>query len=98
MAVPLQAAGQPLPPPLPTFYDALSCDDDSALRAIAAITSGVAGIADKAAALLAEWERKYKRVRTGRLRTRSQCSAGCSAAEQPRGPRASACSCQLPPA
>lgn len=58
----MQVSGQPAPAPLPTFYQAISSDEDSTQRAVAAIASGAAGVADKASALLLEWERRYKRV------------------------------------
>jgi dynein heavy chain len=54
----LQERGEPAPPPLPTYYDVISSNEDATLRTIVQITTGVTGIADLVQASLEHFEKR----------------------------------------
>jgi hypothetical protein len=54
----LQERGEPPPPPLRTYYDVISCDEDATLRTIIQITTGITSIADPVQASLEHFEKR----------------------------------------
>ncbi|CAD7695690.1 unnamed protein product, partial [Ostreobium quekettii] len=57
-----QEQGQGLPKPLPSFYEVISNDEDTTLKTIVQITTGITSIVDKVQQFLNYWERKYKHL------------------------------------
>eukprot|EP00232_Nephroselmis_pyriformis_P029065 CAMPEP_0182867354 /NCGR_PEP_ID=MMETSP0034_2-20130328/8675_1 /TAXON_ID=156128 /ORGANISM="Nephroselmis pyriformis, Strain CCMP717" /LENGTH=4528 /DNA_ID=CAMNT_0024999703 /DNA_START=83 /DNA_END=13669 /DNA_ORIENTATION=- len=47
---------------LPTFYDIISNDEDTTLKTIVHITTGITSIVDKVQQFLNYWEKKYKHI------------------------------------
>ncbi|WIA33430.1 hypothetical protein OEZ86_006562 [Tetradesmus obliquus] len=58
----LEERGEPAPPPLPTYYDVISSDEDATLRTIVQITTGITSIADPVQASLEHFEKRYKKL------------------------------------
>ena len=54
----LQDTGAALPKPLPSLYEAISCDEDAVLRTIMQITSGITSIVDNVQKWVAQVSRK----------------------------------------
>ncbi|GMH41208.1 hypothetical protein BSKO_09118 [Bryopsis sp. KO-2023] len=58
----LQDQGHALPNPLSSFYEIISNDEDTTLKTIVQITTGITSIVDKVQQFLNYWERKYKHL------------------------------------
>lgn len=50
------------PAPLPSFYDIIASDEDTTLKTIAQITTGITSIVEKVQHFLNYWEKKYKHM------------------------------------
>jgi dynein heavy chain len=59
---PAAAGLSPPPPPLPSFYDLVSADEEATLRTIVRITTGVTAAAQPAQAALEHFEKRYQRL------------------------------------
>jgi hypothetical protein len=70
----VQERGEPPPPPLPTYYDVISSDEDATLRTIVQITTGITSIADPVQASLEHFEKRWVAYR---ISLSSQQQLGC---------------------